>query len=145
MRLVMGPIFLLAASGCTVERIGPPGITMTRPVAVKPRNVLVFGETQRVPGPFSIVEEIYVKDDGDKSVEELERDLRSQAGARGANAILLHPLNRKDNGTRVKLGIHLDDPFDYYRATAVYMGPGPRPEIYLGALGGERATKAGAK
>lgn len=57
------------------------------------------------------------------------------AGARGANAIIMDPLNRRLNGTRVVVGLSLDKPFKYYKATAIWIGDGSRPEKYLGTIG----------
>ncbi len=96
--------------GCTVERPGPPGW-------------------------FVSVEEIWVRDDGDELPRVLESRLRTNAGALGANGIVLHPNNRRENGTRVDLDVTLDDPFDYFRATAIWIGEGQPPQIPLGRKG----------
>ncbi len=98
--------------GCMVQRIGPPGVTLTRPVAVKARDVQVFAEPSAVPGKYAVVEEIWVKDDGEEYPSEMESRLRTRAGALGANAIVLHPFNRRENGTRVSLKPTFDNPFD---------------------------------
>ena len=125
-----------AATGCTIETVSPPGIVMTRAIAVHPRDVMVFADLVGVPARYSVVDEVWIRDDGDMSPREMESRLRVQAGARGANAIIMDKLNRRDNGTRVDLGLRLDDPFEYYSATAIWIGEGERPEKYLGTLGG---------
>ena len=122
----------IALSGCTIERVDPPGVMVTRPIRVQARDVQVFETMAEVKGRFSVVDSIYVKDDGKTDPQLLERELRDLAGARGANAIVTDPLNRKLNGTRVDFRPTLDDPFDYFSATAIWIGDGERPEKYLG-------------
>lgn len=125
-------IFLGAGlGGCVVERIGPPGVGPTRPITVKPRDVRVFADTAAIPGRYAVVEEIWIRDDGEELPRVLEDRLREKAGTLGANAIVFHPQNRRENGTRIDLGVTLDDPFDYFRATAVWLGEGQWPEILL--------------
>lgn len=131
---LLGTAILL--SGCSVERIGPPGVTLTRPIRVKAQDVEVFKSATDVRGHFSVVDDVRVKDDGSTLPRALERQLRELAGARGANAIITDPLNRKLNGTRVNLRPTLDDPFEYFSATAIWIGDGERPEKHLGTLGG---------
>lgn len=87
-----------------------------------------------VRGPFVVVDESSINEDGTELPRVLEKRLRTLAGARGANAIILHPLNRKPNGTRVITGITLDDPFKHFRARAIHMGSGPQPVQHLGTL-----------
>ena len=121
-------------AGCSVQHVGPPGVTLTRAVKVKARNVMVYNEFQAVPGRYAVVEEVFVKDDGSMSPEEMASNLRVQAGARGANAIVMSVTNRRNNGLRIDTRVRLDNPFDYYSATAIWIGDGPRPETYLGTL-----------
>ena len=128
----------LALAGCTVEKISPPGIVLTRPIAVKPRNVQVFQDVAQVPRPHSVVEKIWIKDDGALYPDEMLSQLRVKAGAIGANAIVLDPTNRRDNGTRIDLKLRFDNPFDYFSGTAIWIGPGERPETYLVTIGGVR-------
>lgn len=136
MRNIAGAIMLAGlVSGCTVERIGPPGVAMTRPYAVRPAEVAVFPTADMVRGPFYIVEEVTTEDDGERSIGELDRDLRVQAGARGANAIILHPMNRRPNGTRVVIGLQSSDVFADYRATAIWLGDNPPRVRNLGGPG----------
>ena len=137
MRALIGMAVCFAATGCAIEKLSPPGVVMTRAIAVHPRDVKVFADLVDVPARYSVVEEVWIKDDGDMSPREMASRLRVQAGARGANAIVMNKLNRRDNGTRVDLNLRLDDPFDYYSATAIWIGAGERPEKYLGTLGGE--------
>ena len=131
MKIVMLACLALATTGCAIERVGPPGVTLTRAIPVKPGNVLVFESADAVKARFSVVEDIFVADDGETSPKELESRLRVMAGARGANAIILDPLNRRDNGTRVLLEVRFDDPFEYYSAEAIWIGDTPRPEKVL--------------
>ena len=138
MRVMIVAAVCFAATGCTIEKISPAGVVMTRPIAVQPRNVMVFSDLSGVPARYAVVDEVWIRDDGDMSPREMESRLRVQAGARGANAIVMDKLNRRDNGTRVDLGLRLDDPFEYYSATAIWIGEGERPETYLGTHGGGR-------
>lgn len=137
------PILALAATlgSCTVERVGPPGVTFTRPVVVKSRDVLVFADAALMPGKYSVVEEIWVKDDGNELPRVLESRLRTKAGALGANAIVLYPSNRRANATRIDLRPTFDNPFDYFQATAVWLGEGTRPETYLGTKGSKQGEQ----
>jgi hypothetical protein len=135
MRLLMVPGLAVLLSGCAIERVGPPGVVMTRAVRVKARDVKVFASADMVKDRFVVVDDVFVKDNGDDLPREMESRLRVMAGARGANAIILHPLNRRLNGTRVVTGLRLDNPFEYFRATAIWIGNGRRPEKYLGTLG----------
>ncbi|BCA62726.1 hypothetical protein HMP09_1960 [Sphingomonas sp. HMP9] len=130
--LVISSAILL--SSCAVERIGPPGVALTQPVRVKAQDVQVFKAAADVKGHFSVVDKVWVKDDGDTLPRVLERHLRALAGARGANAIITDPLNRQLNGTRVDLRPTLDNPFEYFSATAIWIGEGERPEKHLGTL-----------
>ncbi len=131
-------LFVVAAAmllcSCAVERLGPPGVTLTRPIRVKADDVRVFSSAADVEGRFTVVDSIRIKDDGDTLPRGLERQLRVIAGARGANAIILDPLNRQLNGTRIHLRPTLDNPFDYFGATAIWIGEGERPETYLGTI-----------
>ena len=132
MMLVAGSAILL--SSCSIERVGPPGVTLTRPIRVKAQDVQVFNAAADVKSHFTVVDEVWVKDDGETLPRVLEHQLRGLAGARGANAIIADPLNRKLNGTRIAFGPTLDDPFKYFSAIAIWIGEGERPEKYLGTL-----------
>lgn len=135
-RLALG-IALAAMTACTVERVGPPGVALTRPVSVQASEVRVFETASLVPGRFSVVDDLDIKDDGTEAPRALEKRLRELAGSRGANAIILDPLNRKPNGTRAVTGVTLDNPFEHFRGTAIWIGDGPRPVTDLGTLGGK--------
>lgn len=135
MRLSFVIVSALFLCGCAIERIGPPGVTLTRPIRVKPQDVKVFRAVADVPGHFSVVDRVWVKDDGEELPRVMEGQLRELAGARGANAIVTDPLNRQLNGTRVDLRPTLDNPFEYFSATAIWIGEGERPETHLGTLG----------
>ena len=137
MRTALLIAMAISVSGCTIERGGPPGVVLTRPIRVPAKDVQVFQTTAQVQGRFTVVDSIFVKDDGKITPDLLERELRVIAGARGANAIITDPLNRTPNGLRVALKPTLDDPFNYYSATAIWIGDGERPEKYLGTLGGD--------
>jgi hypothetical protein len=128
---------LAALSGCTVERIGPAGVTMTRPIRVRAQDVRVFKDASMVTDTFSIIDQVYVRDDAETQPRVLEERLRGLAGARGANAIILDPMNRPENGVRVDLRPTLDKPFEYFQGTAIWIGDGPPPHRYLGTLGGD--------
>ena len=134
MRASLVTCLAVGLTGCTIERVGPPSVVMTQPIRVDARDVQVFETADLVKGRFSVVDELFVKDDGGDLPRVLESRLRVMAGARGANAIILDPLNRRLNGTRVVVGLSLDKPFRYFNATAIWVGDGPRPEKYLGTL-----------
>lgn len=130
-------LFVLAPllAGCAVERVGPPGVTLTRPVRVEARHVRAFHRLADVEGRYSVVDDVFVEDDGVTAPRILERRLCELAGARGANAIVPDPLNRPLNGTRIDLRPTFDKPFQYFSATAIWIGDGERPVKDLGALG----------
>ena len=69
----------VAAAGCSIQRLGPPGVVLTRPVAVPARDVMVFQNTADIRARFAVVEEVWIKDDGDLSPREMESHLRVQA------------------------------------------------------------------
>ena len=117
----------LTLCGCAVERISPEGLTLSRPYTVPAREVLVFASFDEVLGRHSFVDEVWIKDEGDLSPEEMEKQLRVQAGARGANAVVMGKHNRRNNGTRIILDVRLDNPFDYFSGTAIWIGEGERP------------------
>ncbi len=121
-------------SACAVEQIGPRGTTVTRPIRVKGHDVLVFGAIAEVSGRFTVVDDVWVKDDGDTLPSVLESRLRELAGARGANAVIMDPLNRKPNSLRIDLRPTLEKPFEYFSATPIWVGEGERPEKYLGTV-----------
>lgn len=111
-----------ALIGCTVEHIAPPNGIVSRVASVNPRDVSVYETLDVVPGAITVIEELSVQDDGDESLRSLEEQLRVMAGARGANAIVLDPFNRRDNGTRVVLGPIRDQLFTSFRGTAIKKG-----------------------
>lgn len=62
----------------------------------------------------------------------MEKELRVQAGTHGANAVVMGKYNRRNNGTRIISDVRLDNPFDYFQGTAVWIGEGERPVKILG-------------
>lgn len=122
----------LTLGGCAIERISPEGLTLSRPYTVPTRDVIVYASFDEVPSRHSFVDEVWIKDEGDLSPEEMEKQLRVQAGARGANAVVMGKDNRRNNGTRVILDVRLDNPFDYFSGTAIWIGEGERPVKILG-------------
>lgn len=128
---------LLSITACTVERVGPPGVILTRSIRVKASEVNVYETASAVPGRFSLVDDLDIKDDGTEQPKVLEKRLRQLAGDRGANAVILDPLNRKPNGTRIVTTPAIDDPFKHFRGTAIWLGDGPRPVINLGTVVGK--------
>lgn len=117
---------------CAIERILPEGLTLSRAYTVPTRDVQVFASFDDIPGRHSIVDEVWVKDEGNLSPEEMEKELRVQAGTRGANAVVMGKYNRRNNGTRIIFDVRLDNPFDYFQGTAVWIGEGERPVKILG-------------
>lgn len=138
MREVLLGVAALSMAGCTIERLGPPDVVLTRPVRVKASEVRVFETAALVPGQFSVIDDLDIKDDGTETPRALEKRLRELAGSWGANAIILGSLNRKPNGTRVVTGLTLDDPFKHFRGTAIWIGDSPRPVTDLETLGVKR-------
>lgn len=121
----VSPLLLLS---CTIAHIGPPEATLTKTFRVRAQDVQVFKAATDVKGHYSVVDNIWVKDDGDTLPRVSEQQLCGMAGARGANAIILDPLNRRLNGVRIDLKPTLDEPFEYFSATAIWIGEGRRPE-----------------
>lgn len=138
MKLVLVAVLATSLAGCSVERIGAPGVTLTRVVPVKARDVQVFENAAAVPGAYTIVETVWVKDTDEDSPRAMRDRLRVIAGARGANAVILAASNREDNKLRVDLRPSFDDPFEYYQGTAIWLGEGEPPVKYLGTLGGAK-------
>lgn len=122
----------LSLCGCAIERISPEGFTMSRPYKVPGRDVKVFASFDAVSGRHTFVDEVWIKDDGDLSPELMEEELREKAGALGANAIVMGKYNRRNNGTRIILDVRLDNPFDYFQGTAIWIGETERPIKILG-------------
>ena len=117
----------LTLGGCTIKRVSPEGLTLSRPHTVDTSDVIVFASFEEVPSRHSFVDEVWIKDEGDLSPAEQEKRLRIQAGARGANAMVMGKDNRCNNGTRVSFDVCLDDPLDYFSGTAIWIGEGERP------------------
>ena len=117
----------ITLSACTVMRIDDGTPFATRPIAVKASNVAVFERPEDIRGPYTEVDSVFVKDDGDTLPRVLEEQLRVMAGARGANAIIMATTNRKLNDNRRPAFIALDDSFDHYSATAVWIGADAPP------------------
>lgn len=126
---------LLFVTACTVERVGPPGVVLTRSIRVNAGEVSVYETAAAVPGRFSVVDDLDIRDDGIEQPKILEKRLRKLAGDRGANAVILDPLNRKPNGMRIVTTPSLDNPFEHFRGTAIWVGDGQRPVTNLGTFG----------
>ncbi|GAA4034018.1 hypothetical protein GCM10022281_12610 [Sphingomonas rosea] len=118
---------LFALAGCSVQHIADGEPALSRAVRVPGDRVATFASASDVPAAYQVVEDVWVKDDGETPPAVLERQLRAVAGARGANALILAATNRTPNGTRVDLKPRLDNPFDYYAGTAIWIGDTPRP------------------
>ena len=125
----------LTLGGCTMERISPEGLTLERPYTLPARDVKVFASFDEIQGRHEIVDDVWIRDNQDLSPEEMEKQLRIQAGARGANAVVMSRYNRNINGTRIILNARSDNPFEYFQGTAIWVGDGERP---VKILGGER-------
>lgn len=127
LRILVLALSALLIGGCTIEKIADGGPAITRSIKVPARDVAVYANASEVPGRYIVVEEVWVKDDGDSLPKVLEGYLREIAGSKGANALILAPTNRKLNGTRVDLRVQFDNPFDYFAGTAIWVGEGVPP------------------
>ncbi len=127
LRMYVLVLSVCSIGGCAIEKITDGGPAMTRSIKVPARDVAVYANATDVPGRYTVVEDVWVKDDGNSLPKVLERDLREIAGAAGANAVILASTNRKLNGTRVDTRFQLDNPFDYFAGTAVWVGDGAPP------------------
>lgn len=112
--------------GCSVQKIADGGPALTRTIKVPADEVVTYNSASDIVGRYEIVEDVWLKDDGSSSPEILERNLREVAGARGANGLILAATNRKANGVRIDTKVRLDNPFDYFAGTAVWVGDTPR-------------------
>ncbi len=127
LRVLVLALLTLSTGGCAIEKIADGGPAMTRTIKVPARDVAVYASASDVPGRYTVVEEVWLKDDGNALPKALERDLREIAGARGANAVILASTNRTFNGTRIDTQVGLDNPFDYFAGTAIWVGDGAPP------------------
>ena len=130
-RLFIVTCSICLLTGCAVETIADSEPKVTRVAKVPARNVVTYRSASEIPGQYTVIEDVWVKDDGDTLPRVLERDLREAAGARGANALILASTNRQLNGLRIDLRVRLDNPFDYYAGTAVWVGAKPAPVSIL--------------
>jgi hypothetical protein len=131
LRILMLALSVCSFGGCTIEKIADGGPALTRSVKVPAREVAIYTSASDVPARYTVIEDVWVKDDHETLPKELERDLREIAGARGANAVILASTNRKLNGTRVDWHVRLDNPFNYYAGTAVWIGERSPPVTVL--------------
>lgn len=127
LRICVFALSTLSMGGCVIEKIADGGPAMTGSIKVPARGVAVYANASDVPGRYTVVEEVWVKDDGESLPKVLERDLQEMAGARGANALILAPTNRELKGTRVDTGFRFDNPSDYFAGTAIWVGEGGPP------------------
>ena len=127
LRILILALPVFSFGGCTIGKTADGGPALTRSVKVPARKVAIYTSASDVPGRYTVIEDVWVKDDRETLPKVLERDLREIAGARGANAVILASTNRKLNGTRVDWYVRLDNPFDYYAGTAVWVGECPPP------------------
>lgn len=126
-RSIFAACALITLNGCAVQKIAEGGPALTKVTKVPGGKVVTFRTASQVPAPYRVIEEVWVRDDGDTLPKVLERNLREVAGARGANGLILASTNRELNGTRVDLKVRLDDPFKYFAGTAVWIGKSPQP------------------
>ncbi len=129
-RVLLSVVLLAGLAGCRIENVGPSGITATRPVYVHERDVQVYRSFKEVRGHYTVVDDIWVDDDGVTPSDKLVWQLRVIAGGRGANAIVLDGFNRNDGKSSVAVGFSLDDK-PTARAVAIWIGDGPPPERKL--------------
>lgn len=116
----------LAAAACTVVEAGPEATRLAEAPIARPGAMPVFSDLANVPGYMTVVGEVRVANAG-RPVAEVEQDLVQLARARGANAIVLHPFNRRALNVDYAVGAGIDDPFRYSSATAIRMEPTPSP------------------
>lgn len=65
MQALLVTCLAVGLTACTIERVGPPGVVMTHPIRVKARDVQVFETADLVKGRFSVVDDLFVEDNGD--------------------------------------------------------------------------------
>ena len=125
-KVILSIAIVATLAGCRIENVGPQGITATRPVYVNARDVQVYERLQDVPGHYTVIEDIWVDDDGVTPSDVLVQKLRVRGGGLGANAIVLDGFNRADHRSGTAFGFSIDDK-PVARAKAVWIGAGPPP------------------
>ena len=118
-------------AGCSVQRLSPEGLVLSRPVTVPARDVAVYDTAAAVPARHSVVEEIWVKDDGSQSPGEMLRDCGSRPARAAPTPSSSPPPTAATMAPGVSFTPTLDNPFDYYSATAIWIGAGPPPAKIL--------------
>jgi hypothetical protein len=118
-RFVIAATFALAVAGGTVAPATERSLTLTRSVPPRPSDVRIYASLCDVPGTMEVVGELEVANAGRQRAV-IERSLAVLAGRAGADAIVLHPLNRWELGAAyVSSGPNSFDSFNNSRATAV--------------------------
>lgn len=95
-------------------------------------GVEVFENEKDVASAFTIIDDIHIEYEDNSRKEMLER-LRSLAGQKGANAIILDRDFPHPDGTRDLSGFYLSNPEPTTGARAIYVGQLP-PRKHYGKL-----------
>ena len=116
---------LLALGGCMqVER----GYIAKPPLRIAAQDVAVYAHQSATPAGYTHIDDLVIE------YEDFQRDkmlarLRTAAGVRGANAIILDRDFPTVRGTRDFGGIHRTDLTKQTGATAIFIGTPPPPRI----------------
>lgn len=110
---------VLALPGCTIAPASERSLALVRPLPVRAGEIRVYSDLCDVLGAVEVVGELEVANKGRKRAT-IEHELVTLAGRRGADAIVLHPFNRRAFGAAyTSAGVNSFNPFRYSRATAV--------------------------
>lgn len=96
---------------------------------VATNGVAVFDNEAAVGSAYTLIEDIHIDYEDNSRNVMLER-LRSLAGQKGANAIILDRDFPRPDGTRDVSGLYLTDPEPRTGARAIYIGPLPARRQY---------------
>ena len=121
------PVLLgLATAGCVQIEEGRIEGPLPR---VATSSVAVFEAESQITGEYTLIEDIFIDHEDHSRKEMLER-LRSLAGQKGANAIILNRDFPRPDGTRDVSGFYLTDPEPTTGARAIYIGTVPQRPQY---------------
>ena len=108
-----------ALAGCVIKTATVRSLALVRAAPVHAGEVRIYSDLCNVPGAMEMVRELEVENMGGQRPA-IEHELATLAGRLGADAIVLHPFNRKFLGAAyAKSGASSLDGFRYSRATAI--------------------------
>jgi len=123
---VMPMLLILATAGCVQIEEGRIEGPLPR---IATSSVAVFEAESQVTGGYTLIEDIFIDYEDFSRKEMLER-LRSLAGQKGANAIILNRDFPRPDGIRDVSGLYLTDPEPTTGARAIYIGTVPQRPQY---------------